>query len=298
MDDRRSPFKIDGPTSLRFSGGRTSGLMLKRTLEANNAEDLHRWLFISFNNTGKEEEATLRFVDDCDRHFCKPMGLHVTWLEYRAGPSFAVVDYCSASRDGEPYRALLEQRIGEGTAGLPNVVNRYCSSELKTRTTHRYLRSIGWTEWDSFVGYRADEPRRYMKLRGNPHPEVKAETVSAPLVPAGVAKADVGTFWRAQPFDLGLPNVNGVTYHGNCDLCFLKHPTVVRGLVAERPSRAIWWIAQERYAESMGRRTGARFADDRESFQAMAAHASEQGDAFGHIDNVAEMLPCECGDDA
>lgn len=291
-------FKIDGPTCLRFSGGRSSAVMLKRTLDANDTASLKRWLLVTFNNTGKEEEATLKFVDDCDREFCAPLGLSVTWLEYRAGPSFAVVDYCTASRDGEPYRALIEQRIGEGASGLPNVVSRYCSSELKTRTTHRYIRSLGWMEWDSFVGFRADEPKRYTKIRANPHPETADETVHAPLVPAGVTKGDVGAFWRAQSFDLGLPNINGITFHGNCDLCFLKRPNVVQSLVAEKPARAVWWIEQEKYAESMGRTTGSRFSDDRPSFQQMVAYATAQDDFHGHNFSETEMVACECGDDA
>jgi hypothetical protein len=60
---------------------------------------------------------------------------------------------------------------------------------------------------------RADEQRRAAKI---------ADKSRIPLVTAGITKEDVGAFWRAQPFDLGLPNNNGVTMHGNCDLCFLK----------------------------------------------------------------------------
>ncbi len=36
----RDPFAIDGPTSLSFSGGRTSGYMLRRTLDANTPDAL------------------------------------------------------------------------------------------------------------------------------------------------------------------------------------------------------------------------------------------------------------------
>jgi elongation factor Ts len=50
-----------------------------------------------------------------------------------------------------------------------------------------------------------------------------AATVLMPLAgrgpndPAGVTVRDVGAFWSAQPFDLGLRH-----YEGDCDLCFLK----------------------------------------------------------------------------
>ena len=57
----RDPFVIDGPTCLSFSGGRTSGLMLRRTLDANTPEAIRDWLLVCFANTGREDEATLRF---------------------------------------------------------------------------------------------------------------------------------------------------------------------------------------------------------------------------------------------
>lgn len=284
------PFKIDGPTVIRTSGGRTSGELLKKTLESNNG--LPAGSLVIFNNTGKELEESLMFVRDQGVYWNVP----IIWLEYRSGPSFAVVNYETASRTGEPFKELLRQRIEQGEAGLPNAVNRYCSSELKTRTTHRYLRSIGWNEWDTFVGYRADEPRRYTKIRANPHPETKDETVLAPLVPAGITKHDVAAFWRAQPFDLQLPNINGQTYHGNCDLCFLKHPNVVLKLVAEKPERAVWWMEQEDYARLHGRTTGAFFADDRPSVRQMYENVLTQHDYIGHDDADYEMLPCSCGD--
>ena len=59
---------------------------------------------VCFANTGKEDEATLRFVQDCSEHWNVP----ITWLEYRA-EGYAVVDYATASRNGEPFEALIEK---------------------------------------------------------------------------------------------------------------------------------------------------------------------------------------------
>lgn len=282
------PFKIDGPTCIKVSGGRTSGLMLRRVLDSNGG--LPEGSLAIFNNTGKEREESLEFVNELSVNW----GVPIVWLEYLRGPSFKVVSFETANRDGAPFEALIRQRIEEGEGGLPNAVNRYCSSEMKTRTTIRYLRSIGWTEWDTFVGYRADEPLRYVKLRANPHPETKDEFLSAPLATAGVSKHDVAAFWKKQPFDLRLPNVNGQTYEGNCDLCFMKHPNVVRGLIAAKPKSAVWWIKQEDYAKSKGRTTGAVFADDRASIAQMAANVRDQYDFAAHDDYF--MLSCTCGD--
>lgn len=139
----RDPFKITGPTCISFSGGRTSAYMLWRVLQSHDGK-LPDDCVVCFANTGKEDEATLRFVRDCGERWGVPM----TWLEYRDESAFEVVNFDSASRNGEPFEAVIRQRGGY----LPNRVARFCSSELKTRTMHRYLKSLGWIEWDSFVG--------------------------------------------------------------------------------------------------------------------------------------------------
>jgi len=278
------PFKIDGPTCISFSGGRTSAYMLWRVLQSNGG--LPGDARVLFCNTGKEEEATLRFVRDCGERW----GVPIIWLEYMDSAGFRVTDFANASRSGEPFEAVIRQRGGV----LPNRVARYCSSELKTRTMHRYLRSAGWTEWDTFIGIRADEPRRVAKFRANSYPEGKHEEVHMPLAFAGLGVHDVSDFWKAQSFDLALSNVNGKTMHGNCDLCYLKPAHQVFSLIAEKPERAIWWADQEKKAEAHATGNACRFRDDRPSYSEMAVYAASQRDAFGHSDE--EAIACFCGD--
>ena len=307
----RDPLTIDGPTCYAFSTGRTSGYGLRRTIDANHPEVLRQYLRVFTCNTGKEDEESLRFGDRLDREWLRPLGIPLIWLEYREGTSvddphaFERVTFETASRNGEPFEALMRQRFAI-KPGLPNVVMRYCSSEMKTRTMHRYIRQVlGWDEWDTFLGIRADEPSRYVKFRANPHPEVKAETVCVPLVAAGITARDVGNFWRGHPLDLELPNINGKTYHGNCDLCYLKHPKVVAGLIAEKPERAEWWIKQEEMALAAGAKTRAVFADDRDSYKTMHFVAKNQMDFVGYDlaadlgDGEYESIPCGgwCGTD-
>jgi 3'-phosphoadenosine 5'-phosphosulfate sulfotransferase (PAPS reductase)/FAD synthetase len=283
------PFKIDGPTCLQFSGGRSSAYLLWRALNANGG--LPSEAAVCFDNTGKEEEATLRFVDRCAREW----GVTIHWLEYRRGlygdggsaPLFGVTNFDEASRNGEPFEAVIAQRGGT----LPNPRSRYCSSELKTRTTHRYLRHLGWDEWETMIGVRADEQRRVAKFRFNPHPETKAEYVRIPLADAFVTAQEVGDFWKRQPFDLELPNHNGKTMHGNCDLCFLKPAHQVFSLIAEKPERAVWWAKQE--AESRASHDGRFFRNDRPSYAEMSKYAASQRDIF---DTTEEAIACFCGD--
>lgn len=249
-------------------------------------------LVVCFANTGKEEEATLRFVRDCGERWSVP----IVWLEYtgkRSMPRYAVVSFETASRNGEPF----ETAIGDHNI-LPNPTARYCSGELKRETVTRYLRDAhGWAvgDFELMLGMRADEMRRVANLRNG---EKRFGDRTAPLAHAGVTASDVGEFWRRQPFDLGLPNMNGKTMHGNCDLCFLKPAAQVLALIKERPERSVWWAAQEsrptRQAIESGRnRSPSTFRDDRPSYAALATFARDQRDMF---DPDEAGLDCLCGD--
>ena len=254
--------------------------MLWRVLQSNGG--LPDEAVVCFANTGKEEEATLEFVRDCSTRW----GVPIAWLEYREPAGYALVDFESASRHGEPFEALLRHR-----AILPNPPRRFCSQELKIRTMARWLKdaglveTVGGGEFFAWVGIRADEPRRAAKI----------DRERTPLVAAGVIAAEVGAFWKSQPFDLGLPNMNGKTMHGNCDLCFLKPADQIASLIAEQPSRAEWWIRMEREIPQLGRTTvdGSVFRMDRPSYAAIAANVTAQRTMF---DKDEEAISCFCGD--
>ena len=220
----------------------------------------------------------MRFVQACSDNW--NVGIH--WVEYRdAEPSFERVTFETASRNGEPFEALIRKR-----QYLPNPVTRFCTSELKIRTIHKYLKSIGWdhhNETMDWVGMRADEQRRAAKI---------ADKSRIPLVAAGVTKETVGEFWRNQSFDLELPNMNGVTMHGNCDLCFLKGGSQVLSLIAEKPERGVWWAKMEALALA-SKPSGARFRKDRPGYSEMIEFAKNQVDMF---DPTEETIACFCGD--
>jgi len=283
------PFKIDGPTCISFSGGRTSAYMLWRVLQSNGGT-LPAEAHVCFANTGLEEEETLRFVRDCGNAWHVP----ITWVEYRNNEQgYAIVDFESASRNGEPFEAIIKKRNY-----LPNPVTRFCTVELKIRAMHKVLKSMGWKDledgWDQFVGIRADEPRRVAKTRARPSPETTKETMCMPLADAGVSVGDVGAFWDAQPFQLELPSHNGRTTAGNCSLCFLKPAAQIASLIAEKPARATWWIKAESLALALASKpSGAVFRSDRPSYASMAAFAREQVDMF---DRDEEGAACFCGD--
>ena len=241
-----------------FSGGRSSGLMLHRLL----GDDV----LPIFCNTGKEHPATLDFVRDVEAHW----DTQIVWLEYAGKKAYRLVDYGTASRNGEPFAQLIEDRNF-----LPNMVARFCTSELKVLTIERYLADIGVTDYEMAVGIRGDEPRRLAKMRSK-------ENYVCPL--DDVTEADVQAFWDNQPFDLALPKA-GVNLYSNCDLCFLKGGKIKQSIIRENPSLADWWAGQEA-------RIGGRFRSDQPSYADMRLIASEHDDLFGYD----ETIPCFCGD--
>jgi len=255
--------------------------MLWRVLQSNGGK-LPDETVVCFQNTGKEREETLEFVRDCSQNWDVP----ITWLEFADSETqFKVVDFESASRNGEPFEALIRKR-----KYLPNPMVRYCTVELKVRTGHRYLKSIGWTEWDSMLGIRADEERRLAKIGNQDYG--KHEEKVAPLGKAGITKGDIGQFWREQSFDLMLPNVNGETPWGNCDLCFLKSGAKVASLIAQEPERALWWARMETIA-TPSKPSGRYFRTDRPSYAQMLKFSQDQRDMF---DPNEETISCFCGE--
>ena len=263
-----NPFKITGPTCISFSGGRTSAYMLWRVLQAHDMS-LPEDAVVCFANTGKEDEATLQFVRDCAEHWDVP----IAWVEYQTeAPGYRLVSFDTASRAGEPFEQLVRKK-----KYLPNPVARFCSEELKGKAIDKHLRAIGMDDADVLVGVRADEPRRIAKLR--------ARGLSLPLVDAKVGQADVQAFWRAHPFDLTLEFREGVTALGNCDLCFLKGPEQILGLVKDNPGRAVWWANQEKAI-------GATFRSDRPSYGKLHRFVTDQSDMFSNAGSV----DCFCGD--
>ena len=290
----RSPYFIDEPASISFSGGRTSAYMLWRVLEAHGGQlrdDTH----ILFANTGKEMPQTLDFIKACGDNW----GVDITWLEY-AGRSlkdgvtvaeaihgkpsydytYSVVDYETASRQGEPFLQVMRD-----LGGIPNPMARWCSGQLKARTMRRHLETLGHDmPFLTFIGLRGDEPRRAAKL----HNKVSdGQDIQCPMFIDGKTKEDVSSFWKAQPFDLELPNNNGVTDWGNCDLCFLKGKSKRLSIIRERPELADWWVGVEKEHGDLFDRGGS-------SYESMQVIASDQPTLFDFGDD--ETIPCYCGD--
>jgi 3'-phosphoadenosine 5'-phosphosulfate sulfotransferase (PAPS reductase)/FAD synthetase len=274
------PFMIRGPALISFSGGRTSGYMLWRIIQAHGGT-LPDDVVVVFANTGKEREETLLFVQRCGDRW----GVPISWVELlrRSGPvaeRYELVDFFSASRNGEPFARLIAAK-----KFTPNAAMRFCTEELKVKTIFAYLEnSHGITGGLNVIGLRHDEGHRLLRGYAKNETEKSPWTRFYPLDKARVTRADVMEFWSRQNFDLELRG-----YEGNCDLCFLKGRNVLRTIMRENPGAADWWIEQERVRKG-------RFVTEF-SYADLAREVSDQPHMFDDVSALDAEEECgmSCG---
>ena len=246
-----NPYNIEPPALISFSGGRTSGFMLKKIIDSYNGT-LPENLYVVFANTGKEMPQTLDFVKDCaEKWDCK-----IHWLELEIANERPVyrtkkVNYETASRKGEPFEALIKRR-----KMLPNPVMRMCTQELKMNVMKRFMKEKGHKEWTNVIGLRYDEPRRVAKQSRQNDSNVNAWDSVCPLYQDKITVKEILEFWQKNNFDLKLTSENGQTTAGNCDLCYLKGTKTLTKIIKEKPDLADWWIAQEKKIDATFRKNG------------------------------------------
>jgi hypothetical protein len=165
---------------------------------------------VTFANTGQEHEATLKFVQECDRRF----GFNVVWLEAAVdmtpgvGVRHRVVTFETASRDGRPFRDYIAKY------GIPNMGSPQCTARLKENAMDSYRHGpLGWKRghYDTAIGIRADEASRMSSRM------VESRFIY-PLVDLGYTKEKVIQEVRSWGFDLQLPG----EHYGNCTWCWKK----------------------------------------------------------------------------
>lgn len=213
-----------GKLAISFSGGRTSAVMTRTLWDRLRGTDTQ--IIITFANTGEEDPATLDFVHRCDTEF----GWGVVWVECDVDPRrgkgvrHRVVDYATASRNGEPFERYIAKY------GIPNHTNPKCTDVLKTLPMESYLRSRGYRfgqekDHQTAIGIRADEMDRV-------DTNYRIKRFIYPLLSAGITKRDVAIAIKAWPFDLGISG----DHFGNCRWCWKKSDRKLLTVMRENPA--------------------------------------------------------------
>ncbi len=140
------------PHVVKFSGGRSSGLLLFTLLE-NRLLDRDRGDVIVFNNTSAEHPDTYRFVRDC-MHAARNYGIPFFQVEFqtyedsRRGvytrlPSYRMVNdrpMAPDNPDGFHWRGEVFQELLSWSGYVPNQFNRICTKHLKLQITRDFLK--------------------------------------------------------------------------------------------------------------------------------------------------------------
>lgn len=215
--------------NLLFSGGRTSAFMVEESLK--NLKPYFDFV-VTFANTGAEHEETLIFVKKCQERWIELYNIKVVWLEVDVKEKnkrngFKLVSFETASREWEPFKAVVEQY------GLPNKTFKHCTRELKEVPVMAYMESIGETighikskefisaTYESWIGIRQDETKRLGgRMDGKQfkvHPLADEQVRDGFSFDFRVDKEDVILYWEDMPFDLNLDE-----HLGNCKDCHKK----------------------------------------------------------------------------
>ena len=128
-----SLYNIQTPGLLSFSGGRTSGFMLREILDHFDNK-LPEQLYVVFANTGKEMDATLDFVRDCGERW----NVKIHWIEWHEEKKIVEVNHNSASRNGEPYDKLITKR-----KFLPNLKKVRFKSDILNKSVRLTVSNAG-----------------------------------------------------------------------------------------------------------------------------------------------------------
>ena len=226
-----------------FSGGETSAFMAWWLWH--NKQDEFDMVFV-FANTGEENEETLLFVEQCSKHF----GFYIHWVEAvvhhgeRKGTTHKVVDYLTASRNGEPFEAIISKY------GISNMSYPHCTRETKLNPITSFTKDyFGTRQYYTAIGIRIDEFDRM-------NAKAEERRLIYPLISKNympMTKPRINSWWEKQPFRLQLKG-----YQGNCKTCWKKSDKKLFLIANENPE----WFNFMNKMEEKYPRIGAEFERD------------------------------------
>lgn len=144
---------VDLPHIVKFSGGRSSGMLLFILLE-NGLLKADRGDVVVFNNTSAEHAETYRFVARCKRIVEEQYSVPFFWTEFqtyedaRGGkwtrlPSYKLVTpypVSEAEPNGYSWKGEVFEEMLSWTGFVPNQFSRTCTKSLKLEATRLFLR--------------------------------------------------------------------------------------------------------------------------------------------------------------
>ena len=211
----------DLPHVVKFSGGRSSGMLLFLLLE-NRILDPDRGDVIVFNNTASEHPGTYRFARDC-KEASNRYGVPFFWVEFqtyedaRKGdwtriPSYRLVNERPKSEEnteGFNWRGEVFEELLSWSGYVPNQFSRICTKNMKLEVTRMFLKD--WLACKASIprlGHYGSRSRmnlntmyrRHLRSQGAVPKEIfvkkKAYGLSRPHVRPEQRYSDFSSVWR------------------------------------------------------------------------------------------------------
>ncbi|MCT7538174.1 adenine nucleotide alpha hydrolase family protein [Aliarcobacter butzleri] len=141
------------PHIVKFSGGRSSGMLLFTMLE-NKMLDPKRGDVVIFNNTSAEHEETYKFVARCKKECEEKYGIPFFMIEFQTYEdsqrgiydrfsTYRLVNdkpYSEKNPHGYHYKGEVFEELISWKAFLPSTLQRTCTKEMKMYITHHFLK--------------------------------------------------------------------------------------------------------------------------------------------------------------
>ncbi|MGG4609963.1 phosphoadenosine phosphosulfate reductase domain-containing protein [Providencia sp. Me31A] len=200
-----------------FSGGRTSAYLTYLLKQIGERESLNvKFLFM---DTGAEHPKTYEFI----RNVAKNWNIDLVCLRLVIDPqlgkanTYKVISINEICHDLQPWVDACSKY------GTPYIHGPFCTRTMKLETFERYCRENFGDDYHTWIGIRADEPKR---LKHRDHISYLADI-------SNFDKQDVLNWWKNQSFDLDIPE-----HLGNCVFCIKKGVNKIALATRDEPNLA------------------------------------------------------------
>jgi hypothetical protein len=202
---------------ISVSGGRSSAMMAMHINQSEKYKNYNK-LFV-FANTSLESEETLNFLKRLIKFGKIP--LHIVEGVYSntkgIGISYRLTDFGKIDTNGYVFKSCCISRSKGSFLGLPNIVNPYCSYDLKKHVIDKFAKDyFGTNKYITAIGFRLEDTPKRITFK-----EIELiEDKIFPLLtdfeePINVLK--LTNYWNNFNWKL-----NQKKEYGNCLLCWKK----------------------------------------------------------------------------
>jgi hypothetical protein len=158
---------------------------------------------------------------------------------------------------GKTFEDLIMRN--SGIPNLPNVMKRFCTSELKAIPIFDYWRSLNIEPWEVRFGFRANEMKRAVATNNrlnenglltqkgiigktkngkNKWKDFEYQKPHYPLINDGIFKDSIEEFWKGKQVRFAWMN--------NCVGCFHNNPLLLKKKFQKYPNKMQWFVDQEK----------------------------------------------------